>query len=56
MDNASIEIAKIKRKDKERRRCVCQKCTHEWIRKMDIPNQCPSCQSYDWKKEVNQNE
>ena len=31
---------------------TCKKCGHEWIPRVPNPQRCPKCLSYDWDKEV----
>lgn len=31
--------------------CCCQKCGHEWQKRVVEPKQCPACHSYDWQEQ-----
>ncbi len=30
--------------------CVCIKCGHKWIPRVEKPVQCPACKKYGWKE------
>jgi len=30
----------------------CKKCEHEWVPRVPRPQRCSKCLSYDWDKEV----
>ena len=27
----------------------CKKCGHVWNKRIDLPQQCPRCKSYEWQ-------
>ena len=31
------------------RRCICLRCNHTWEGRVQKPQCCPACKSYDWK-------
>ncbi len=34
---------------------ACKQCGHKWIPRVPRPQRCPKCLSYDWDKDVKEN-